>query len=301
VIDTINEYTDRSRNVFVDATRLAEGLFASHLAVNVFLTGVAWQAGLIPLSAAAIEESIRLNRVEAERNLQAFLWGRKYYHDARSVELFLAPSKEQTTERPLIERRVTDLTGYQNAHYAAQYRDFVHKVAASAPELEEPVARFLYKLMAYKDEYEVARLLTKDGFRRQLGEMWEAVDSIGYNLHPPLLRAFGIRKKLQLGEWFTPVLRLLAALKLLRGTPLDPFGYLPSRREERELIAWYRALIEHVLANLTPDNLTLAREIAMLPDQIRGYEDVKRANIAKVKELAAAKQAEMRTLTVASR
>src|SRR5262249_53764298 len=152
---------DRSRNVFVDASRIAEGLFASHLAVNVFLLGVAYQAGYIPLSAAAIEEAIRLNGAEAGRNLAAFLWGRKYYQDARSVEDVLDPPKAAEPRLPTIERRTRELRAYQNTAYADEYLDFVRTVAARQPGLEEPVARYLYKLMAYKDEYEVARLLTK--------------------------------------------------------------------------------------------------------------------------------------------
>ena len=168
-VDIINTYTDRSRNVFVDASRIAEGLFASHLAVNVFLLGVAYQGGHIPLSAAAIEEAIRLNGAEADRNLAAFLWGRKYYHDARSVEDVLDPPKPKEQRPPTAEHRARELRDYQNAAYAAEYSQFVEKVAAKAPALEEPVARYLYKLMAYKDEYEVARLLTKRSLRAATG------------------------------------------------------------------------------------------------------------------------------------
>ena len=117
---------------------------------------------------------------------------------------------------------------YQNAAYADRYTQFVRQVSAREPALEEPVARYLYKLMAYKDEYEVARLLTKSTFEQQLGEMWDQVESIGYNLHPPILRALGWKKKLRLGQWFGGPLRVLAKLKSLRGTPLDLFGYAAS-------------------------------------------------------------------------
>src|SRR5207244_5319313 len=177
--------------------------------------------------------------------------------------------------------------------YADQYSEFVRKVAAREPALEEPVARYLYKLMAYKDEYEVARLLTRRSFEQQLGDMWERVESIGYNLHPPILRALGWKKKLKVGQWFGGPLRILARLRLLRGTPFDLFGYAKGRREERELIVWYRNLIEHCLEKLTPENLPLAVEIASLPDQIRGYEKIKSDSVARVKAMAAERLSQM--------
>ena len=297
-VDIINSYTDRSRNVFVDASRIAEGLFASHLAVNMFLLGLAYQGGHIPLSAAAIEEAIRLNGAEVNRNVAAFLWGRKYYHDARSVEQILEPPKTAAPPLPTVEHRARELRYYQNAAYADRYTQFVRRVSAREPALEEPVARYLYKLMAYKDEYEVARLLTKASFEQQLGEMWEQVESIGYNLHPPLLRTLGWKKKLQMGEWFGGPLRVLAKLKALRGTPFDLFGYAAVRREERELIDWYRNLIEDCLQKLTPDNLPIAIEIASLPDQIRGYEKIKSDSVAMVKAQAADKLAQMSRVPV---
>jgi indolepyruvate ferredoxin oxidoreductase len=264
----------------------------------MFLLGVAYQGGHIPLSAAAIEESIRLNQVEVDRNLAAFLWGRKYYHDARSVEEFLEPPKPKARPLPTAEHRAAQLRDYQNAAYADRYTQFVRQVSAREPALEEPVARYLYKLMAYKDEYEVARLLTKSAFEQQLGEMWDQVESIGYNLHPPILRALGWKKKLRLGQWFGGPLRILAKLKSLRGTPLDLFGYASVRREERELIVWYRAVMEECLQKLTPDNLRTALEIASLPDQIRGYEKIKSDSIALVKSQAAEKLAQMSQIPV---
>jgi indolepyruvate ferredoxin oxidoreductase len=277
----------------VDASRIAEELFGSHLAVNVFLLGVAYQGGHVPLSEAAIEEAIRLNGVEVDRNLAAFLWGRKYYHHAGSVEEFLQPPKRKEPRMSTVEHRARELGEYQNAAYAGEYAAFVRRVAAKAPELEEPVARYLYKLMAYKDEYEVARLLTKSSFEDQLRNTWERVESIAYNLHPPMLRALGWKRKIKLGHWFRGPLHLLAKLKVLRGTPLDVFGYAKIRREERELIAWYRNLIEQCLEKLTPRNLPVAIEVASLPDQIRGYEHIKSESIARVKALAAEKLAAM--------
>ena len=194
VVDTINGVTRKDRNLFLDASRLAEGLFANHMAANILLLGAAYQGGLIPISAAAIEEAIRLNKVDAERNLRAFLWGRKYYEDAAAVEMLIAPAAVGADNRPLAERRAADLRLYQNQAYADHYAAFVREAASRSPELGEAVARNLYKLMAYKDEYEVARLLTDPRREAQMRGMWEEVESIGYNLHPPLLRALGMKK-----------------------------------------------------------------------------------------------------------
>ncbi len=291
VIQLIESHTIRGRNMFVDATRIAEGLFASHLAVNVFLMGVAYQGGLIPLSDEAIHEAIRLNGVEAERNIEAFTWGRKYYEDAQYVEDLLNPPRAAETAFD----RAAELAVYQNRDYAKDYRDFVER----AGPLREPVARYLYKLMAYKDEYEVARLLTNARFREDLEGRWERVESVSYNLHPPILRALGWKKKLKLGPWFRGPLRALSAMKIVRGTPFDIFGYSAHRREERALIDWYCKLIIRVLAHLTPENLPMALEIAALPDQIRGYENIKRASIERVKKIADEKLVRMAELKIA--
>jgi indolepyruvate ferredoxin oxidoreductase len=283
MIDLVNSVTNRGRNIFVDANRMAEALFGSHMAVNIFLTGVAYQGGLIPISLEAMEKAIELNGVDIERNMQAFSWGRKYYEDAAWVESFLA---SETQAKPSLDR-AAELREYQNAAYAQSYVDFIDKIGE--PALRELVAKYLYKLMAYKDEYEVARLLTKPEFERQALGMWASPESISYNLHPPLLRNFGVHKKMKLGSWFRTPLLFLKRLKGLRGTPLDIFGYAAHRRLERSMIQWYRELMEQVIANLTPDSLPLALEIAALPDQIRGYEKIKEQNIAKVKQAAAEK------------
>jgi indolepyruvate ferredoxin oxidoreductase len=284
LLEKINAVTRRGRNIFIDGNRVAEGLFGSHLAVNLFMVGVAYQGGLIPLSMNAIEQAIRLNEVDIEKNLQVFEWGRKYYHDAKSVEEFLAPKREAGDSKGL--DRVAELTAYQNAAWAKTYSDFVSEVAKRAPALEEPVARYLYKLMAYKDEYEVARLLTKREFTKQIHDTWEQVDSITYNLHPPMLRRFGFKRKLKLGAWFRGPLKMLASMKGLRGGALDIFGYSSHRKMERELINWYRQLISRVMDHMTEDNPTQALEIAALPDQIRGYEHIKEESIERVKKLA---------------
>lgn len=301
MLENVHNVTRKGRNVIVDANRVAEGLFGSHMAVNLFLVGVAWQAGLIPLQLASIEKAIEWNGVDAERNKTVFLWGRKYYQDAAFVENLLKPKQETATEDP-VALRVRELTEYQNAAYAREFLDFLAKVEAKAPELRDVVAVNLYKLMAIKDEYEVARLLTKPEVERQVLEMWEAPESISYNLHPPFLRRFGVTRKLKLGSWFRTPLRIMAAMKALRGTPLDVFGLMAHRRMERSLIGWYRGLVEQVMEQVSPENIGAAKEIAALPDQIRGYEHVKEANVEKVRKLAAEKLEALRKRdTVATR
>ena len=223
-------------------------------------------------------------------SLRAFNWGRKYYTDAAFVESQAMPpvAHPERTRKPGVSRpvfaRAEELAHYQNKSYAQTYLDFLATIPN--PDLRDTVARYLYKLMAYKDEYEVARLLTKPSYEAGIKAMWESPESIRYNLHPPLLRRFGMNRKLNLGPWFRYPLRLLSHMKFLRGTPFDLFGYASHRRKERELITWYRGLVEKVSARLTPDNLDVALEIASLPDQIRGYEKIKEASIDKVKKAA---------------
>jgi indolepyruvate ferredoxin oxidoreductase len=286
MLEQVNRATDRRRNICVDASRVAEALFGTHMAVNLFLLGVAWQAGLIPISSEAIERAIELNGVEVDRNRLVFLWGRNYYHDGESVERLIAPPPVKPSQTDLVHRRADELMAYQDHAYARQYLDFVTMVGQRAPALMETVARHLFKLMAYKDEYEVARLLTKPAFEDQVRAMWESPVSLTYNLHPPLLRRFGLRRKLKLGPWFRVPLRGLAAMKFLRRTKLDPFGRTAHRRSERMLPEWYRELTLRVIASLTPDNAAAAIEILSLPDQIRGYEKIKEASIQSVQKMA---------------
>jgi indolepyruvate ferredoxin oxidoreductase len=301
MLELVNSVTNRGRNIFLDANRLAEGLFGTHMAVNLFMMGVAYQAGLIPISLDAVEQAIEWNGVDIERNLQTFSWGRKYYEDAAFVESVAVPNRDRKEAVPF--DRVSELREYQNEAYAQEYADFLEKI--TEPSLKETVAKYLYKLMAYKDEYEVARLLTKPSFERGVRDMWASAESVSYNLHPPMLRRFGVTKKLKLGAWFRTPLLVLKNMKMLRGTPFDLFGYAAHRRMERSLIQWYRDLIEQVQTNLTPENLPQALEIAALPDQIRGYEKIKEVNVAKVKQqavekLAALKAAQAGLLVVGS-
>ncbi len=294
LVETINRATRPGANLYVDASRLAEGLFSSHMPANIFLLGVAYQAGYLPLSAASIERAIELNGVAVEQNLAAFRWGRKYHHDPEAVEALLEPgdrpAPQPQTLDELVERRSRDLAGYQDSRYAARYRDWVERVRRreqqvrpGSTELAAAVARYLYKLMAYKDEYEVARLLTKPSFEQQTLGLFEAPRRLVYHLHPPLLRVLGLKNKLALGPWFRPALRLLAALRRLRGGPLDVFGFASLRRRERNLIRWYEQTLGAVLDGLSEENFREALEIAASPDRIRGYEEIKLRSIEVVK------------------
>jgi indolepyruvate ferredoxin oxidoreductase len=306
-LDTINRLTRARENVFVDASRLAEALFGGHLYTNIFLLGVAYQAGYIPLRSSSIEQAIRLNGVAVQRNLEAFAWGRKYVDDPRAVDALAGeetPPAKQSFEE-LLEHRVRELTLYQNAAYAQQYRAFVDEVhraeqqaAPGSTKLAEAVARYLYKLMAYKDEYEVARLLVDPSLEDQVRATFEKPGKVVYHLHPPLLRALGMRRKLSLGPWFRPVLKLLAAGKRLRGTLFDPFAYASVRRDERQLITWYRDTLRSLLPGLA-GHLPLAVEIANLPDQIRGYENVKLDAAHRVRQTAGQLLLESRRETAA--
>ncbi|MBI4907401.1 MAG: indolepyruvate ferredoxin oxidoreductase family protein, partial [Acidobacteria bacterium] len=288
LLDLVKANTNYGRNIYVDASRIAEGMFGSHLSVNTFLMGVAFQAGLLPVSEAALTQAIRLNGAEVERNVAALHWGRKYFLDAAAVESQVNP-REQSAPRQL--DRAAELRQYQNESYAREYTSFVAKVQQCSPALAEVVARNLFKLMAYKDEYEVARLLTDPAAESRALSMWEQPLELSYNLHPPLLRRFGYRKKLHLGSWFKAPLQLLASLRVVRATPLDIFGYMSHRRLERSLIHWYRDLIDKVLPLLTPGTEAQLCEIANLPDQVRGYERVKEESIRRVKSLAEEKLA----------
>jgi indolepyruvate ferredoxin oxidoreductase len=325
----IGPYTHPERTLFLHAGDLAEGLFGDHMATNIFLLGVAYQAGLIPIKAESIEAAIELNGVAVAQNQQAFRYGRRYVHTPAAVtEMALPRARTLLEERTammhelteqvspaaadayqqqldrcghldeeaqrLLAVRIGELIAYQNVAYAASYVDFVLTVANREAEtcpghtaLTHAVARYLYKLMAYKDEYEVARLHRKQAWRDQLNGMFERPQNIYYHLHPPLLRALGMQRKLKLGPWFGPLLGMLCKLKRWRGTPLDIFGYAAVRREERQLIPWYRDAIEHVMRQLHPDNHAMAVMIAEAPDAIRGYEDIKLRRVAETKAAVA--------------
>ncbi len=274
---------------FIDATKLATALMGDSIAANLFMMGYAWQKGLIPLSEAALLRAIELNGVAVGSNKRSFLWGRRAAVDLKRVENTATPAQAIVVQMPqsldsVIKKRVEFLTAYQNAAYAAQYAELVEKVRAAegkhqlGNKLAMAVAKSLFKLMAYKDEYEVARLYTDGRFVEQLATQFEGKFSVKFNLAPPLFAkkdAKGHLVKAEFGTWMWSAFKLLAKLKGLRGGAFDVFGYTAERKMERALINEYRGMIEGVLNSLDASNHATAVELASLPEQIRGFGHVK--------------------------
>jgi indolepyruvate ferredoxin oxidoreductase len=290
---------------FVDATEIAAALLGDSIAANLFTLGFAWQKGLVPLSAESIEKAIELNGVSVKMNLQAFLWGRRAAHDRAAVEAVIAaaagpkPETRPETLAEMVDRRVLFLKAYQSGRYARAYKAFLDKVVAAETAVDPAsqilsmaVARYLFKLMAYKDEYEVARLYTDGHFAAELARKFKGPYTLNFHLAPPLLAkrdpATGHLRKRAFGPWMMTAFKLLAALRKLRGTPLDIFGYTEERKTERALIGAYRKEIEELLAGLNARNLPLAAEIAAIPEHIRGYGHVKSRHLEEAQDRQAA-------------
>jgi indolepyruvate ferredoxin oxidoreductase len=315
LLGAIAASTRREGNVYLDAQALAEALFGDHMPANILLLGAAYQAGALPISAAAIEQAIRLNGAAVETNLAAFRWGRLAVADPARVEALVKPAPRDAARpepsaavralyewaapgselRRLLAVRVPDLVDYQDLAYARAYAAFVRRVARVEQErtpgqtaLAEAVARYLYKLMAYKDEYEVARLHLDPAVRREIAARFGPEARVTWHLHPPMLRALGLRHKVKLGPWVEPAFHALRQMKRLRGTPLDPFGHTEVRRTERALIAEYRQMIAAACARLTPENHAAVVRLAELPDMVRGYERVKLDNVRRYRAAAQA-------------
>ncbi len=285
------------RGHFINGTRLATALVGDAIATNLFMLGYAFQLGLIPLQQSSIMRAIELNGVAIDANRQAFDWGRRAAIDPVGVERIVAPSKPVQMQFPqklddIIKRRVEFLTAYQDANYAERYRAFVDKVRTAESNLgqgdalSKTVARCYFKLLAYKDEYEVARLFTQTGFFERLEKEFEGNYRIAFHLAPPLLArpdpSTGIARKRRFGPWMRHAFTVLAKLKGLRGTRFDPFGYTAERKMERRLIGDYENTLEVLLTTLAEENYQLATEIAGLPEQIRGFGHVKQRNATKV-------------------
>ncbi len=300
----------------VDASRLARRLLGDAIGANLLMVGYAWQKGLLPLSREAIERAIEINGVAVAFNKAAFLWGRRAAHDLAAVE---AVARAGETPRPrsrslgeLIDQRVAFLTDYQDAAWAGRYRQAVERVRAretavmpGSSALTEAVARNLFKLMSYKDEYEVARLYTDGAFERQLAAEFESWDRLEVHLAPPLLAdrdpTSGHLRKRRYGPWMLKAFGLMARLRRLRGTPFDIFGRTAERRMERRLIADYEAMLEEVLASLTPASHEAAVALAGLPAEIRGFGHVKEANLARAEARKTELLAELRNAGAALR
>lgn len=275
----------------INANALAERLLGDAVYANIIMLGFAWQRGLVPISLQALLRAIELNGVAVERNKQAFAWGRIAAADPDFLPKADEASKAETLDQ-LIARRADFLIAYQDEAYATRYRTIVARVrnaeiALGSEALTEAVARSLFKLMAYKDEYEVARLHMRTDFLDELKREFDDGFSIQYHLAPPFLSskrdARGLPRKRAFGQWIQMPLTMLARLKGLRGTPFDPFGYAAERRAERELIGWYEGLIDRMLGGLDAAHLPSLVAIAKAPMDIRGYGPVKDAAIAKVR------------------
>jgi indolepyruvate ferredoxin oxidoreductase len=285
---------DRVRDgaVLADVRQLVTGLFGDDQFANVFLVGAGFQTGALPLPPDAIEEALRVNGVAVEKNIQAFRRGRQYIADPAAVLSAAGldrPDVPDTGESPLgrlIRTRSEDLTAYQDEAYARRYLDVVERVRVAERDqtpgsdaLTGAVARYLYKLMAYKDEYEVARLALEPSLGAGLEAEFGPGARASWRLHPPVLRALGLKRKIALGPWFVPAFRVLRAMHGVRGTWMDPFGRTQVRVVERELIEEYIGLADQLTGGLNPANAALAVQLASLPDVVRGYEDVKLRNV----------------------
>jgi indolepyruvate ferredoxin oxidoreductase len=263
---------------------------------NPMLLGYAWQKGWIPLSLDALIRAIELNAVAVDNNKTAFAWGRRAAHDVLSVErLFTSaqviamPESRQARDSvdALVAKRVEFLTAYQNADYAKTYEAYVRKVERAESSLgktllTQNVARYLFKLMAYKDEYEVARLHTDTAFLNQVNAMFEGDFKINYNLAPPMMskkNEKGELQKRQFGPWMLTGFKVLAKLKGLRGTALDVFGKTKERQMERALIGEYTAAMDTLLETLKASNHAVAVDVARIPELIKGFGHVKERNV----------------------
>ncbi|CAN1536869.1 COG4231 Indolepyruvate ferredoxin oxidoreductase, alpha and beta subunits [Rhabdaerophilaceae bacterium] len=278
---------------FIDAQKIAITLFGQSIAANMFLLGFAYQKGGIPLSASALERAIALNGEAVGMNTDAFRWGRAVAQTPQLAAEIAgkrqasAAQTLSTSLEELVARRTSFLTDYQNAAYARRFSELVARASAceqavvpQSTALTEAVARALFRVMAYKDEYEVARLFTAPAFRQQISDNFEGEGlSLTFHLAPPLVSrsnpSTGLPMKRRFGPWMMKAFGLLARLKGLRGTAFDPFGYTPERKDERARIEAYFERIDELLGALSPDNLALAVEIANVPLQIRGFGHVR--------------------------
>jgi indolepyruvate ferredoxin oxidoreductase len=290
-----------AQNRYVDAARITTGLFGNAVTANVFIVGVAYQSGMLPVSAESFERAIELNGTAVDSNRQAFRWGRMWVLDPARVEAAAGVVAETPTDlskvaefaadpelQRLVAVRVAELTTYQNASYAARYLDTVGRCFTTEQarggdgSFTRVVAHQLHRVMAYKDEYEVARLLL-DG-RGRIDRVFGGADKVVWNLHPPTLRAMGMGRKMRFGPASRPAFLALRAMKGLRGTPLDPFGRARVRREERALVREYDTLVRSLASQPSADGA----RVAGLIDQVRGYETVKLRNLAAYRTTLAA-------------
>ncbi len=288
-----------------DAERVAVQLLGDSIYTNAMMLGYAWQQGRVPLSRDSLLRAMELNGVKADNNKAAFEWGRHCAHDLNSVQaLFEAAQVIEFVKKPglkeIIGKRIDFLAAYQDASYAQRYAALVEQVrlaevtVSDRTLLTEAVARNLFKLMAYKDEYEVARLHLDSAFHAKIASMFEGDYKIAYHLAPPLLsrrNEQGQLQKRRFGPWMRVGFALLARLKGLRGTALDIFGYSEERKLERALVGEYRDTVQQIIGGLTRSNHTQAVELAQVPELIKGFGHVKQAKLREARSQWAIRQA----------
>jgi indolepyruvate ferredoxin oxidoreductase len=301
--DQILEAVGEGHADFFAATRLSTGLMGDSIATNLFMVGYAYQKGLIPLSEAAIFKAIEANKVAVDFNKTSFLWGRRAAHGLAAVERVATPAEKGIADShrlsqgldELVARRVNELTAYQDAAYARRYTALVERIReveqAKVPKqtrLTEAVARYYYKLLAYKDEYEVARFYSDSEFMKLVNETFEGDFKLRFHLAPPLLArpdaVSGEPRKRSYGPWMLHLFKLLAKLKGLRGTAFDIFGYSEDRKLERRLLAEYEQMIDELTTRLEPGNYEAAVELASVPELIRGFGHVKKRHVKYAKK-----------------
>jgi indolepyruvate ferredoxin oxidoreductase len=303
--------TSCARSIYLDALALSRTVLGSDQQANIIAVGAAYQAGALPISHAALQRAIELNGMDVDENLAAFALGRAHVagtidlsteNDTREANLALQIADHPsglTASKLLLKltgiepdspagqlaiQRAAELIDYQDKDYACRYLRMLERVSSAekhlgGDELTASVARSLFSLMAYKDEYEVARLSVRPELRDEIRAQFGPKASFRYRLHPPALRAMGMQRKIALGRWFDPIFRLLYTMRRLRGTVFDPFGIARIRRIERQLIDEYCAVVDRLLDSLTASNRAAAVEVSALPALIRGYEHIKLANI----------------------
>ncbi|MDH3061395.1 2-oxoacid:acceptor oxidoreductase family protein, partial [Gordonia alkanivorans] len=298
-----------TRGLYLDSGALSTALFGDEQFANMLMVGAAYQAGALAISASSIERAIELNGVAVDANVQAFRRGRQAVADADAVSATIASLHGAASTEPepsdhamsvvrasgfgdeltrTVALRYDELIAYADERYAREYLDVVERVHRGADNdaLTDAVARNLYKLLAYKDEYEVARLTQDAAFAAKVADQFGEDAGVSIRLHPPTLRQMGMREKMSLGAWANRPMSTLAKMKKLRGTPLDPFGRNEIRRTERALIVEYREIVDQLLAAVQGGRVGDAEmpavvELAGLPDMVRGYESVKMRNVEK--------------------
>ncbi|MFD0915333.1 indolepyruvate ferredoxin oxidoreductase family protein [Pseudahrensia aquimaris] len=297
ILKTLDKAAGQGNCSVVEAEKIATALMGDAIASNMFMLGYAWQQGTVPISRDAILKAIELNGVQIPMNQTAFEWGRVAAHDLDLVPTAdpktspVLPHREisQSLEE-MVERRVVQLRAYQNASYAKRFEDRVAAVRAAEEavggkgRLAETVARNLYKLMAIKDEYEVARLYADGGFEEQLKSQFESWDSLEFHLAPPLFSKRNDKGELikkPYGPWMMKAYRLLSRMRVLRGSVLDVFGYTEERKMERRLLADYETVLDEILDGLDKKSLAAAVALADYPQLIRGFGHVKEGNVEK--------------------